>query len=1407
MEVEHNMATRIKLRRDTAANWTSNNPRLALGEPGVETDTRKMKVGDGATLWNDLDYMASTGDLSINTNTISGSNTFYDNWISVVTGKVDGILADMNADAVAIDSMGNIFMSGYYFGNTGAVLIKFDNSGAVIWQKKIVDNECYGRGMTVDGDDNLFLLLNGGGNTNSTAMKVNGDTGSIMWQKTFNNAGNTDDYGLVCDVDAAGNLFVGGYFVNTGDSEFDDMMIYKLNGTTGSLIWAKGYNQALTVDEKAAGIAVDADGNIIMAGSFYSNDLGSNRLVLLKISGSDGSVTWNRSMERTVTAKTDNYSDAPQGNYPASVVIDGVGNIYVNAAFSDRNATAAPSLFKFDNDGNIQWTKAIGFGSEFSSQYPGGIDVDNEGYVYFTGTVLVPRNYVSQSNNTYNYDAWKLLVAKFDGNGNCIWQRTLEREQGATHDSVNPDDFSDIWPSQLVQVMGDNLVLGGGTYTNGRSNSGPEFYYEAFVANLDRSGKEIKGLQGWTFKATSFQLESLGNLVEEDITINTNDPDLTSTNGDSTTTTGEDGVSLYPILQDKTAAIVLNDGELTVTGSISLSRPTKGYCASLGWFNGENESNNHGDVWSESTKHDADGNLFISAGWNNQQYGNEGNQPLLIKLDSTGKMQWQRVWETLADPNNDQEPLDLALNSQGNPVQLTTDGNEGFYVTTYNKDTGEVMEALHVTNTEENIYPNGLRLLSDDTPVVVGNLSNNRTYYRNVTDGGSGASGSGPYVLVVPRTVFDLGDSTLLSLPTWYNNWYVQDGTSQSWDAYVTDVNYYQNLETHPYQTGSGAVFSITTDGSGITGVVVSNGGSNFKTGNSILIAGTNFTGGSSPANDVTLIATTVVNGAITEVAWSGDVSGTTAGTFTSVTGTTNYGTGYVVDMRFLASNGDLIALNINANGSGYTIGDKVKVLGTDIGGTSPANDVIISIQGTYGSGSVNSHNNDNDAGITTYVKITTNYNYDFNQSGTYDIYQYTGGDAFIWTPMWNKVIGGNNSNYDTFTGVAIDSNDNIIATGKYQSNNDGHEGMVVKFNSSGATQWAKYIDGAEGYQRVTNAVVDSSDNVYTLSYFTYDDNPRITKMAANGDPQWQITMTDMECSNRGFAIDSDDNIYFGGDSYSGEGFVVGKLDKHGNQQWLRHIITGLNSDGNDGYWNGYLSDHLSVGPETYTLVGYGDYPGGQDSQAYIMNLPKDGSGIGNIGNWEYKEVQSRRDSLDINTNFMDDIEIAYKAQSFTTTTIAGPFLSDGVDRKIKIEPLKIGDAADIKGVSTFEFEDGTTQETSGQDIPQIPRGASLNYSYVISAKDRGKHIMKDGGVVVVPTHVMSPLPIGTVVTIVSMGSTVNITSYDSNTTRIRGVGDDSVSSSYTLETYGMVSLLKIDTDEWMLSGGVFGAN
>ena len=73
--------TKIQLRRDTASNWSTNNPTPSAGEPCFETDTGKLKIGNGSTKYNDLAYQgggsAPANMVTTDTEqTISGLKTF-----------------------------------------------------------------------------------------------------------------------------------------------------------------------------------------------------------------------------------------------------------------------------------------------------------------------------------------------------------------------------------------------------------------------------------------------------------------------------------------------------------------------------------------------------------------------------------------------------------------------------------------------------------------------------------------------------------------------------------------------------------------------------------------------------------------------------------------------------------------------------------------------------------------------------------------------------------------------------------------------------------------------------------------------------------------------------------------------------------------------------------------------------------------------------------------------------------------------------------------------------------------------------------------------------------------------------------------------------------------------------------
>ncbi len=87
----------IQQRRDTAANWTAANPVLANGEFGYETDTGKLKVGDGATAWNALPYFAGTGGMgSVN----FSAGTTSQNLTNLVFSNSHGVSFGLNGSTI-----------------------------------------------------------------------------------------------------------------------------------------------------------------------------------------------------------------------------------------------------------------------------------------------------------------------------------------------------------------------------------------------------------------------------------------------------------------------------------------------------------------------------------------------------------------------------------------------------------------------------------------------------------------------------------------------------------------------------------------------------------------------------------------------------------------------------------------------------------------------------------------------------------------------------------------------------------------------------------------------------------------------------------------------------------------------------------------------------------------------------------------------------------------------------------------------------------------------------------------------------------------------------------------------------------------------------------------------------------
>jgi hypothetical protein len=96
------MAVQIQLRRDTAANWTSNNPTLAQGEFAIETDTDKYKIGDGSTAWTSLGYSSLPSNvLPLTGGAMTGAITTNSTFDGVDIATRDAILTSTTTTAGA----------------------------------------------------------------------------------------------------------------------------------------------------------------------------------------------------------------------------------------------------------------------------------------------------------------------------------------------------------------------------------------------------------------------------------------------------------------------------------------------------------------------------------------------------------------------------------------------------------------------------------------------------------------------------------------------------------------------------------------------------------------------------------------------------------------------------------------------------------------------------------------------------------------------------------------------------------------------------------------------------------------------------------------------------------------------------------------------------------------------------------------------------------------------------------------------------------------------------------------------------------------------------------------------------------------------------------------------------------
>ena len=145
------MTTRIKLRRDTAANWLDANPILAAGEPGLETDTGKIKYGDGVTAWTLLEHAG--GDTLNDDGSVAIRAGSTEHWVATQRRNNE----DSEGCALRYDSDGNLYslVRSYDGEDDFAVITKYSPAGAVLWQHSIDNLDTLS--IAIDSTDRVYI--------------------------------------------------------------------------------------------------------------------------------------------------------------------------------------------------------------------------------------------------------------------------------------------------------------------------------------------------------------------------------------------------------------------------------------------------------------------------------------------------------------------------------------------------------------------------------------------------------------------------------------------------------------------------------------------------------------------------------------------------------------------------------------------------------------------------------------------------------------------------------------------------------------------------------------------------------------------------------------------------------------------------------------------------------------------------------------------------------------------------------------------------------------------------------------------------------------------------------------------------------------------------------------------------
>jgi hypothetical protein len=387
--------------------------------------------------------------------------------------------------SVAVDSAGNVVVTGYFQGTTDfgsgplisagtldIFVAKFDASGKPLWSKRFGDADNQeGLAVAVDGAGNVFATggffgsVNFGGQTLTSIGKndiflVKLDaSGQHVWSQSFGDG--STQYASGVAVDSAGNVLLTGTM--TGLVDFGqfvtangiDAFIAKFN-SAGQHQWSKSFGQVNTMSH-GLGIAVDGAGSSVIIGNFNgAADFGGGTLT--SAGGWDIFVAKFNALGQHVYSKR--YGDATDGFWNVAIAVDGAGNALMTGDFGGTVDFGGGPLTSAGNTdmflAKLDPAGQLVFGEQFGDagfQGGTGIAATGAGDILvtggFTGTLDFGGDPLGNAGN---------FLARFDAMGQHIYSRQFGEPSSVLCNGLAVDSAGS---SLITGHFGGDASLGG----------------------------------------------------------------------------------------------------------------------------------------------------------------------------------------------------------------------------------------------------------------------------------------------------------------------------------------------------------------------------------------------------------------------------------------------------------------------------------------------------------------------------------------------------------------------------------------------------------------------------------------------------------------------------------------------------------------------------------------------------------------------------------------------------------------------------------------------------------------------------------------------------------------------------------------------------------------------------------